>query len=246
MSLNNNVSGVEQVANNPSGAKMVDRNTGIQSIRGGQRVGDGFIDSVINAYANLMYHPISLFMLFLGVFIFVAELNNTHGPLELMLAAFTQYMSDPTHPQYLVNLASIMVMILNFLVKYKIYVASMCLLLFTTVSKPSTRTFIVTAFLAIYVLYVKHMTVLEIFIVSQLFFLFCNLRTPSHKLAIAALAGLIFMTTILDLKTVVNNDMSTKTVSELYSASFKEYKTNIAKALKGLPKNVTLPNNTKV
>ncbi len=190
--------GVLQVANDPSGTRVIDADTGIQSIRGSQRVGEGFFESARAAYANLVYHPISLLLLTLGVFILVAELHNTNGPFEMVMEALRTYIADPLHPAWLRNLAAAIIIPLSYMIKYKSMIATVSLIFFTYVSKPSMRNLILASLFILYVIFVKAATVLDVLILSQLFYLFCNLRTPTHKIVIVVLFVALFATTIID------------------------------------------------
>jgi len=185
---------VEQVSNDQDNSRLIDSDTGIQSIRGSQRVGSGFLSSVASAYSNLFYHPVALFILGIAIFILLAELNSHDGPLEIALQALIDYAKDIHHPTWLRNLAVILSNIVAAAIKYKIIIATLALIWFTAICKPSARTIVTAIILTAIVLFFKKFSVLEIFVLSQLFYLFVMLRTPSHKAIVAVFFILLFMT----------------------------------------------------
>lgn len=142
------MSGSVAISGDPSSTRMVDQATGIQSVRGGQRVGEAVIPSIIAAYANLMYSPVAAACLLLGLFMFVAEVYETTGPLELLVAALTRYIEDQRHPGWIRNVAAIITFFVHFLIQQKIMVASLLLIWFVWFAKPSRHTLIVALLLS--------------------------------------------------------------------------------------------------
>lgn len=70
------------VPNDHRSTRIIDAFSEIQTISGSQRVGKWFSESAQTAYANLVYHPVALFLLCLSVLILVAKTHATNGPFE--------------------------------------------------------------------------------------------------------------------------------------------------------------------
>lgn len=191
---------------NDNAEKMVDSSSGIQTIRGGQRVGEGFISSTIAAYANLVYHPIALTLFIFAIFVFIGEVNNSAGPFEILQAACIRIIADPNYPAPVKQISAIILTIDNFLIAYKSMIAATSLVWFTYATKPSSRNACISAVLSAVVIFTQSFTVLDIFVLSQLFFLFANLRTPAHKYFMLFLFCIIFVTSLLDLNKLAQNN----------------------------------------
>lgn len=202
--------------------KVVDAATGIQAIKGSQRIDEGFLEGVRASYTNVIsYHPIALFLFAVGLFVFIAEEGGHDGPLEMAVAALTKYLEEAHHPTWARNIAAVCLALVRFLITWKIAVASVCLILFPVMSKPSTKNWIIALFLFIYSIYSRDLTTGDVFVLSQLHFLFANLRNPAHSAIIFIVFVAIFVFDVLS-ATGVSVEMGKNGASKLSDLRSKQ------------------------
>ncbi|APG77850.1 hypothetical protein [Xingshan nematode virus 2] len=171
--------------------KFYDHATGIQTVRGGQQVGEGFFSSVFNSFYNIIYHFWGLTFAVLGIFTLLSEYGTASGPLEVLLQAILKFISDPDVPIVLKSIASAFAWLLGYMVKYKYVVAYSAILFVPAIVKPSTRN-IMFSFLLIFMAFLHYITILQVLLLSLLFYLFVMLRTPAHKFFVLFMALIVF------------------------------------------------------
>lgn len=201
-----------------------DADTGIQTVRSGQTVGDNIISSIISAYANLVYHPIAATMLGFAVFTLIAEVNNSHGPIELMLDALIHFMNETSNPYWLRSLAGVLAFFLTYFINHKLLIAYMFLIWTSYAVKPSSRNLVIALIFSFIVVYMK-LTFFDILVISQMLYLFVMLRTPLHKALIAGLFFAVYVFHVIDIKNTGNN--ATRIMEELKLASRSSHASKI-------------------
>lgn len=202
--------------------------SGQQAIKGGQTVDASLFDAIKGAYSNLIYHPGALVLLVFGIFIFVAEFHNTHGPLELIADKVASLLSSPDVPGFVRGALRIVFVFFTYLIRYKVLVGKLALVWFTWVCKPSTRHMIIALFLSTLVL-IRLNTYLELFVLSQLFYLYAMLRSPLYKLACVVIFVAVFVAEIIDMSA------ATKSLHTLIANA------TVINASKPLPPNFSVP-----
>ncbi|APG77856.1 hypothetical protein [Xinzhou nematode virus 1] len=171
--------------------KFYNLNTGIQSIRGGQQVGDGFFASAANSFYNIIYHAWALLFAILALLILLSEYGTSAGPLEILFKALMKFKEDPFAPVILKSIASGILYILGYMITYKMAVGYALLLLVPVMVKPSARNFVFAAVI-ILLAFMHYITIIQVLILAILFYLFVMLRTPAHKFFIVAMAVAVF------------------------------------------------------
>jgi len=170
---------------------------GIQSVKAGQTVSSGVLESVQASYATLAYHPVALVLLLIGIFIFVAEYQeNENGPLEIIAGELIKIRKQATTPGFVKGFLAFLIAITNYIVRYKITVGKLALVWMTYVCKPSGRHAIISIVLSMFAL-VRDFSYLELILLSQIFFLYASLRNPTYKIALVVLGVAIFVTGLI-------------------------------------------------
>lgn len=171
--------------------KFYNQTTGIQTVRGGQQVGEGFFASVLNSFYNLIYHFWGMVFAILGFSILLSEYGTTSGPLEMILKALMNIINDVHAPVVLRSLATFLAWFFAILVRYKYLMAYVMLLSVPVLVKPSGRNFgFAVVIMALAILH--YITFLQVMILALLFYLFVMLRTPAHKFFIVAAVVAVF------------------------------------------------------
>lgn len=165
---------------------------GMTVMRSGQYIGMGFLESIMACYTNLVYKPISLALIVLLLFVIAAEFNNSAGPLENMLKFLKEIYSNSKEPMIIRNIASLFIIILNFIVVRKVYFVSVVFVWIPYSAKPSNSNMIIALLLSTFTMFGKHSFV-EILLLSQCFFLYTELRTPWQKLLFAIIGVTVFL-----------------------------------------------------
>ncbi|APG77853.1 hypothetical protein [Xingshan nematode virus 1] len=212
--------------------KFYDHLTGIQTIRGGQQVGEGFFSSVFNSFYNIIYHFWGLLLAIFGVLTLLSEYGTTTGPLEMLLKAIMKFLSDPDVPVVFKSVASALAWLLGYLIKYKYMVAYSAILFVPAIVKPSTRNILFSGLL-VFLAFLHYITILQVLLLALLFYLFVMLRTPAHKFFILFLVIMVFGAGFTDRGPVV--DRLNKLVSPDLSRplSFKPQVVDVNAAAQG-------------
>lgn len=166
---------------------------GVTVIRGGQTVNDSFFQATLSCYANIVYHPIAMYMLALAIMFALSEHHGTDGPLEVIKNIFVKFADDDKEPDALRKIAKYMITVFTHLITYKDKYATLIFISVAPIAKPSTRNIIFASLITISLI-LGSFTLLEMFIFSQLFYLHVMYRNPTYKLlAVFAMVGLFFL-----------------------------------------------------
>ena len=140
-----------------------------------------FLNGVLNAYRLLADHPVTLIIFIVAILAIVAESNNTNGPFEILKESLTNYISKTEHPAFVRSLASLVLAIVNFILKFKSKIFVLLTLIIIPVSYPNRDTTVVLLLLISYILINKHSLYIN-FIIIQLIFVYYSLTSFIDKL----------------------------------------------------------------
>lgn len=185
--VNSTQQGVKDAKPTPSVKSL--NQYGITVMRGGNVIGSSLIDSVIDAYTNLLsYQPIATMLFVLAIIyyaIMILEKPNSN-PFHLIHNSVVATHTNATSP-ILKSIASFTSGLTAIMKNYDSFVALICAMLFPYLSKPSTRNAILSTILTLYSL-LGRLGPLPIIMLSQMFFLLVQLRSPKHKAIIVVIA----------------------------------------------------------
>lgn len=188
----NNNGGIVMTAAHVERTKVLDRGTGIQTIKGGQTIDIGFIDAVVQSYANLVNSPMALLMLATLGIMALAEVNNSDGPLEVIASALHAFVEDTDNSPILLGLARFMIVIFDILIVYKVRLIAIGTMWVPYLAKPSSNNFKISLFLTIVLVFRKTDLSADI-ILSQLYFIYTQLRSPKARFIILVAALVLFV-----------------------------------------------------
>lgn len=194
--------------NNNTRERAVD-DLGIVTVRGGQVVGESFFSSIFNAFYNIVYHPIALIFAVLAILIILAETDNKHGPIEVLIDLFTR-VKDENPNVFVQRFVPFVIKLLAVVKDYKLVLAYSMLVLVPYIAKPSARNLVLTAIMLAFVL-LHTFSHLDIIFMTVLFYLFNMLRAPAHKFIIVLIFVLVFCLGLIDIDKVLNPSGSNST-----------------------------------
>ncbi|UPT53681.1 MAG: hypothetical protein 3 [Zeugodacus tau negev-like virus] len=182
---------------------------GIRTMRGGTILGSGFLESVVNAYTNLLsYNPLALVMFIIATYYYIGLIVGVAAadPFKLMATGVVtkhESMKAGAGKSILATFAGIFAWIDT----YKPFFALMFGFSGVYLAKPSTRNAILSAILLAACFLFKFDAVMILGII-QLFFLYTQVRDPKHKTIILIIAVIVIfigsanMGELVDLKTL--------------------------------------------
>nr|QAY29275.1 hypothetical protein [Bombus-associated virus Vir3] len=153
-------------------------------------VSDNIFVSITNAYRRLTDHPVALIIFVITFLAIVSEYNNTTGPFEILAEALSKYISDTSHPAFIRSIATLILNIDNFILKFKTKIFLLIMIAVIPVAYPKRDVSIAVIILAIYILINQH-TILINFLIIQLIFVFYNLENFLEKIVVIVV--LIYM-----------------------------------------------------
>lgn len=163
---------------------------GISVLKGGNVLGSSFVNSVIDAYTNVLsYQPISTCLLILSFVFFYATIHhdNTMNPFFIMRESLYQTINNKNTSNFVSSMSSFCATILKTILPYDFEFATFCSFFFVYLAKPSSRNLLFSSILTVSVLVFKF-NALSILFLSQLFFLYTQVRSPKHKALIVLFA----------------------------------------------------------
>lgn len=168
---------------------------GVTVLRGGNVLGSSLLDSVIDAYTNVLsYQPVALVLLLISLLYYISKIlqQETINPFLMINNSVSTAHSEETNPGFKA-LVSFFKVLARLLVSYEKYFALLFSMSFPYLTKPSSRNAI-TAFLLFIYCVLSKASYISILFLSQLFFLLVQLRSPKHKAIIILIAvlGIIF------------------------------------------------------
>lgn len=165
---------------------------GVTIIRGGQTITDSLLSAVQNSYTNIVYHPVAMTFLIIGVMLVISEHHGTKGPLEVILDFLKTKAEDKDEPEFLKKVISYLVTMFTHIVTYKDKYSALIFVAIAPIAKPSSRNFVMATIISLFLLLSKY-SLLEMLLISQCFYLHVMLRNPSYKfLMIIACAAILF------------------------------------------------------
>ena len=163
---------------------------GISVLKGGNILGTPFFQSVCDAYSNAFsYQPLATLLLLVSLFYFLSRLSDLPylSPFVSAQTALVLSASDATIPIAVRSISYFAHIIVSFLVSYEYLFATAFAFFFPYFSKPSNRNLTVAAGFTLLAVLLSYKPI-SIIALSQLFFLYVQLRNPTHKAFILGLA----------------------------------------------------------
>lgn len=149
--------------------------------RGGQVLGIGFFNGIVNAYSNLVYVPLAVLLMVISSVYYVNEIlkHTTDNIFTVMVKGALK--SQGVDQGVIINaIITMTVGVLHFLAKYEPYVALTAAVWFPYFAKPSKRNGWTSAFLNFFGLFIVTQNLI-LLLLSHGYFLFTQLRAPMHK-----------------------------------------------------------------
>jgi hypothetical protein len=160
-------------------------NRGIQVIKGGQTVDQGFFSGIVAAYANLVNNPVVLILGAFLLFIYIAE-EGQDGPLKI-LDNILKDLNGKATAGWEKGLLSLLIKLVAFLIKYKIQFVQLGFAWLPYLVKPSNNSLYLSIVHSLLIFLMRHWNHLLFILLSQSHFIFVSLRRPLHKLFIIVL-----------------------------------------------------------
>ncbi|APG77659.1 hypothetical protein [Hubei virga-like virus 15] len=175
--------------------RMVD-SRGITTIKGGNLTGATLIQSVQDAYTNVMQNAIATSMMALLVIITLAEHAQTKGPLESMRDALAALVDSGEMSGAKNFIASAVHNILVYVVNHKDVIIEVAWIWWPWVVKPSTKNMWMSVVLSFFAVFAE-LTLFEIVALANAYFLWVSLRNPAHK-TLAFIFGMVILVVSLE------------------------------------------------
>lgn len=181
---------------------------GQAQIKGGTTLSDGFFQSIINGYSNLVNSPLALFLMVFGVVgLLLDATDNDHGPLERLLA---MCVAKSKTAGFIGGFASLLAKIISLLIPVKLAVFAFTMFWSPYMAKPSKNNmYISVAGSAFSVL--STFPPVELVLLGQVYFCYTQVRNPKYKFIII-LVGLFCF--------IIGADL----LKEIYSGPSAEHK----------------------
>ena len=163
---------------------------GISVLKGGNVLGTPFFQSVCDAYSNTFsYQPLSTFLLFVSLFYFLSRLADLPylSPFVSAQTALVVSATNVSNPLAVRTISYFAHIVMNIFVSYEFLFSTAFAFFFPYFSKPSNRNLLVASSFTLLAVLLSY-TPISIIALSQLFFLYVQLRSPTHKAFILALA----------------------------------------------------------
>lgn len=174
----------------PSNPKpRVSNSAGVQTIKGGTYIGQGFFDQCQNAYTNLVNNQLALIMFVVGCLGCISLYHSTLTPIDLTHNALLTSANDTSNSYALRSISAFLAYLFNLLLTYQTMIFPMLVFGGCYVAKPSTNN-AYSASLLILTCWLGSFSGIQIFAIGQLYLLFTQLRDPTYRYLIA-LAALV-------------------------------------------------------
>lgn len=156
--------------------------------KSGQRIGEGFISSVVASYTNITYDPLSIFLVLIISTTLFAEAYGHTGPLEI----FKKKLTEVKEPPWLKKLCEFLMSITDFLIENKMSFIKISIISIPAMVKPSSKNILISIVVSVLVLIFTNWTIFDIFVLGNFYYLYTELRSPTYKFIIIFLAVIYF------------------------------------------------------
>lgn len=160
---------------------------GIQIMKGGNVLGDSFINSVLTGYYNLVYQPWALALLLVSTLFFLSQItgNTAANPFSLMVQNMLR-VNNESSSTFLKTITAAAAGVFSFFDSYGYWVALASGMAFPYMAKPSKRNASFGSILFTFAV-LTHLPVISCLALSHAFFLMVELRDPAHKFLVIAI-----------------------------------------------------------
>nr|WDR07629.1 coat protein [Recilia dorsalis filamentous virus] len=168
--------------------KLVSSTTGAQVVKGGQKFNESFFSAVKACYTNSVYGPAIVTFYVIAIAVLLADKPGADGPLEIMISRFnsTAY-NSPVAARAAV--AGMLVNGLQLLVDMKTLFVVGVLWFTPLIFKPSSYNFLFASVGSLFLLAWGAVAPYIMIIASQSFYLYTQLRSPTYRFIVIAIAG---------------------------------------------------------
>nr|WQM60668.1 MAG: ORF4 protein [Riboviria sp.] len=143
----------------------------------------GILYAISNAYSKLTSNPTALILFLISTLSIIAEYNKQEGPFEIMSAVLKHYVDNKTHPAFLISIASLLLGIVNLVIKFKNPIFLTMLILTIPLSYPTRNTNVTFILLLLFCLLSSNSTVVSALII-QAVFVYYSLNNITDKLVV--------------------------------------------------------------
>lgn len=178
---------------------------GRQTVKGGQNLDEPFLDGVTKAYSNLVNSPVDGVLFLILCLAALAEVNNAHGPFELLADTLSITVNDGGLPSLVRNLASILLFFVKLIITYKVRVIGIGLMWSVYMAKPSNTNMKMSIMLSVVVL-VRAQDLWSDLLLANLYFLWTQLRPPFHRFILMCIGLFVCIIGFGGVKTMVSTD----------------------------------------
>nr|WQM60663.1 MAG: ORF4 protein [Riboviria sp.] len=143
----------------------------------------GILFAISKAYSILTSNPTALILFLVSSLSIIAESNNQEGPFELMAKVLKQYISDTNHPAFLITLASMLLALVNAVIRFKNPIFLTMMILTIPLSYPFRSTNVTVILLLAFCLLSTNSTIVSALII-QAVFVYYSLDSITDKIVV--------------------------------------------------------------
>lgn len=182
--------------------KTLNATTGVQVIKGGQNIDESIVDAITASYANLVNSPVVATVMVILLIAGLAESNNANGPFEVIQHALESIVADVTESVFVRNSASIVLFLVNILVKFKLRFICVGLFWIPYFAKPSNNNMHISVLLTALAIF-RRTDIISDILLSQVYFLYTQVRTPRVRMILMIVGVIVFVIGVANVKEFV-------------------------------------------
>lgn len=150
-----------------------------------------FISGFFDGYNKIISNPVTLILFIFSAIGLLAEINNNHGPLELILEILQQAI-DEKHSDFVKSILITLKNVFQFLIKYKIQFLLIMSILPLLIIYKSDSTLIIVFLLTTYAI-INKSDILTTYIIIQLVFVYYSVTNTFNKILIVMLVTYLIL-----------------------------------------------------
>nr|WQM60658.1 MAG: ORF4 protein [Riboviria sp.] len=141
----------------------------------------GIFVAVSRAYSLLSSNPTALVLFIISILSIIAEHNKQEGPFEIIRDVLNVYITNKNHPAVLLSLATLILGLVNFIIKFKNPIFLTMLVMTIPITYPNKQTTITVLLLLIYCFLFSNSVVISALIVQSVF-VYYSLENITEKI----------------------------------------------------------------
>lgn len=158
-------------------------------IKGGTTLDDGFFQSVMNGYANLVNSPLALVAMVVGILGLILEVAQAHGPLQRAANLSATKLNSEAGTTRIIH--SFLHLVFKVAAPHSKFLYSAALIWSPYIAKPSKNNMIVSGILSVLVA-IHTFPAYDVIFVAQGYLLYTQVRNPKYRLFIFVVVLVLF------------------------------------------------------